>query len=125
MKKQLDITFQYLMNGFQNINGYCCDTSKYLLREIAAQLNETQIDALFICLINELKGNNERNHELYAESIEYLSMKLNQKQLDNAFECLNEYICALCETILTKLNDKQLDRCSAFIHGLKKKKIDS
>ncbi|ETO02324.1 hypothetical protein RFI_35112, partial [Reticulomyxa filosa] len=57
-------------------------------------------------------------------------MKLNKKQFDDVFECLNglkdenECIRALCkqslETISTKLNDQQFDRVfSAFIDGLK------
>ncbi|ETO03412.1 hypothetical protein RFI_33998, partial [Reticulomyxa filosa] len=93
-------------------------------------LNETQIDSLFICPTNKLKGKSEWSCELYATSIGYLSTKLNKRQLGNVFECLNglkdEHKCirVLCkkslETISTKLNDKQLDRVfSAFIHGLK------
>ncbi|ETO11650.1 hypothetical protein RFI_25726, partial [Reticulomyxa filosa] len=127
--KQLNITFQCLIDGFQNINGYCCDASRNLLKGIAMKLNETQIDSLFTCLINKLKGN-EWNHYLCAECIGHVSMKLNKKQLDDVFECLdglkdeNKCIRALCEkslkTMSTKLNDKQLDRVfSAFIHGLK------
>ncbi|ETO05788.1 hypothetical protein RFI_31606 [Reticulomyxa filosa] len=61
-------------------------------------------------------------------------MKLNKKQLDNVFECLNgskyenECIRELCEksleTISIKLNDQQLNRVyNAFIYGLKDKYI--
>ncbi|ETO02028.1 hypothetical protein RFI_35408, partial [Reticulomyxa filosa] len=71
---------------------------------------------------------NEKNRELYAKCIGFLSTKLNKKQLDDVFECLNglqdENTCirALCEqsleTISTKSNDRQLDRVfSAFIPG--------
>ncbi|ETN98416.1 hypothetical protein RFI_39084 [Reticulomyxa filosa] len=94
------------------------------------KLNETQIDSVFTCLINGIKGNNEKNRKLYTKSIGYLLMKLNKKHLDDVFECLNGLknengcIRVLCEkslkTMSTKLNDKQLDRVfSAFIHELK------
>ncbi|ETO05495.1 hypothetical protein RFI_31900 [Reticulomyxa filosa] len=53
------------------------------------KLNETQIDSVFTCLINGLKGNSKWNRNLYAKYIGYLSMKLNKKQLDDIFECLN------------------------------------
>ncbi|ETO33054.1 hypothetical protein RFI_04052 [Reticulomyxa filosa] len=75
------------------------------LKKIAIKLNETQIDSVFTCLINGIKGNDEKNRKLYAESIEFLLMKLNKKQLDDVFECLN---------------DRQLNRVfSTFIDRLK------
>ncbi|ETO17275.1 hypothetical protein RFI_20055 [Reticulomyxa filosa] len=95
------------------------------------KLNEIQIDSVFTCLINGLKGSDEENRELYAESIGIISIKLKKKQLDDVFECLNglkyenECIRALCrslETISPKLNNKQLNRVfSAFINGLEGK----
>ncbi|ETN99701.1 hypothetical protein RFI_37769, partial [Reticulomyxa filosa] len=42
--KQLDITVQYLIDEFQNKNGYCY-TFRHLLEGIAMKLNETQIDS--------------------------------------------------------------------------------
>ncbi|ETO34432.1 hypothetical protein RFI_02662 [Reticulomyxa filosa] len=65
-ERQLDITVQCLIDGFQ----------KWIL---------LQIDSVFTCLINGLKN----DRELYAESIGFLSMKLSKKQLDDVFECLN------------------------------------
>ncbi|ETO05014.1 hypothetical protein RFI_32381 [Reticulomyxa filosa] len=41
--KQLDITFQCLIDVFQNINGYHCDISCGLLEKIAMQLNEHKL----------------------------------------------------------------------------------
>ncbi|ETO33999.1 hypothetical protein RFI_03093 [Reticulomyxa filosa] len=38
--KQLGITFQCLIDGFQNINGYDCETSRDLLEGITTKLNE-------------------------------------------------------------------------------------
>ncbi|ETO34664.1 hypothetical protein RFI_02427, partial [Reticulomyxa filosa] len=43
--KQLDITFQCLIDGFENINGYDCYTPRYLLEGIEMKLNEIQIDS--------------------------------------------------------------------------------
>ncbi|ETO05612.1 hypothetical protein RFI_31784 [Reticulomyxa filosa] len=132
--KQLDVTIQILIDGFQSINGYDGYTSNWLLEGLAMKLNKTQIDCVFACLINEFKGNSEWNRKFYAECIGFFSRKLNKKHLGDFFECLdgledeNKCIRVLyrksLKAISITLNARQSDRvCSAFIHGLKDEAI--
>ncbi|ETN99822.1 hypothetical protein RFI_37643 [Reticulomyxa filosa] len=78
-EKQLDIIVQYLVDGLQNINQYYCDMLNDLLGKLVIQLNETQFDISFMCLINKFKCNDEHNLYLYARFIGHISIKLNKK----------------------------------------------
>ncbi|ETO31318.1 hypothetical protein RFI_05806 [Reticulomyxa filosa] len=54
-EKQVALTFQCLVDGLQNKNGYTCDMPRHLLGKISMKLNEIQVDTLFTCLLNEFK----------------------------------------------------------------------
>ncbi|ETN97534.1 hypothetical protein RFI_39995, partial [Reticulomyxa filosa] len=107
--KQLDYAFQYFICNFPSYFYYDyfnTDSIQFLMG-----LKEGQLGAVFQCLIYRLSDHNEYDRVKCAELLGKLSMKWNEKQLNDAFNSLkNKGMCGKAlETITVKLSVEQFD----------------
>ncbi|ETO05574.1 hypothetical protein RFI_31820 [Reticulomyxa filosa] len=114
---QWNFIFQCLTDGFQDKNGYSYQSSVDLLGEINTKLDK-KIEAteVFKLLIGEFEKGNQPIRKIFAKAIGNLSPKLNEMQLNDAFDCLlsslkngdNSSIEAF-EKIFTQLSETQIE----------------
>ncbi|ETO33377.1 hypothetical protein RFI_03728 [Reticulomyxa filosa] len=127
--KQLDNVFQYLINKCHTYFYYKYNT------QFIMKLKEEQLDYVFKCWINGL-SDNKYIRSICAGLLGELSMKWNEKQLNDTFNSLidrlndeNEdiWVCRECArslgTIAVKLNEQQIhDTFNHLINGFQNKK---
>ncbi|ETO02605.1 hypothetical protein RFI_34813 [Reticulomyxa filosa] len=87
--KQLDNAFQYFIHRLPSYfyNDDYLDATQFLMK-----LKEEQLGDIFQCLINRLSDEKEDKYDCRrcAESLGKLSMKWNEKQLNDAFNSLKD-----------------------------------
>ncbi|ETO02764.1 hypothetical protein RFI_34649, partial [Reticulomyxa filosa] len=88
--KQLDNAFQCLIHRFPSyFYYYCLDATEFLMK-----LKEEQLGDVFQCFIHRLSDEKEdkNNRRKCAQLLGKLSMKWNEKQLNDAFNSLKDML---------------------------------
>ncbi|ETN99830.1 hypothetical protein RFI_37637, partial [Reticulomyxa filosa] len=98
-ERQLNKVFECLMNAFESGKITICDECAHALATISSQLGGKQLDNAFQCdvfqrLINGLSDEKEYkfNRAKCAQLLGKLSMKWNEKQLNDAFNSLKDML---------------------------------
>ncbi|ETO27417.1 NACHT family NTPase, partial [Reticulomyxa filosa] len=112
-KKQLDDSFECVMKRSKDKETYVREACAEAFRELALKLDKEQLDIAFEYLKEELKD--ERFCYSYIRALEKLSMRLDDKQLEDIFQhSINglkkeSRFTRLLETFAMKFNKKHWD----------------
>ncbi|ETO08121.1 hypothetical protein RFI_29269, partial [Reticulomyxa filosa] len=114
-KELLDI-LDYLMRGINNQKQYICVSSIKLLIEIVMKLHLTQLNAAFKFLMNGLKQKKQHVFKVCSGLLVEMSMKWHQTQLNKIFMDIR-YLCvqAIQRLLSLELNFKQVDNAFNYL----------